>query len=347
MKVAIATVQVPFISGGAEIHAASLKRALIEHGAEAEIITIPFKWYPPERLLDCMLMARLMDLTEVNGQRIERMITLKFPAYYAPHPNKVAWILHQHRQAYELFNTTFGDLQQTEVGQTVAEEIRRWDTHLILEHRKIFTNSLCVSERLDYYCGIRSEPLYHPPGNAEHYYPGEYQPYILYPGRFDAIKRQHTLVEAMRLVKSEVKLVLIGSTDSDYGRKIIESIKRQGLSHRVEVRGIVSEKEKFDLYANCLAVYNGVYEEDYGYLTLEGFLAEKPVITHTDSGGPLEFVEHEENGFVIPPDSAMIAEVIDRLTACPQQAREFGRAGKAKFDKLGIHWGNVIERLLS
>ena len=34
----------------------------------------------------------------------------------------------------------------------------------------------------------------------------------------------------------------------------------------------------------------GVYDEDYGYITLEAFFAGKPVITHTDSGGPLEFV---------------------------------------------------------
>ena len=31
-------------------------------------------------------------------------------------------------------------------------------------------------------------------------------------------------------------------------------------------------------------------DEDYGYVTLEAMLAAKPVITCTDSGGPLEFV---------------------------------------------------------
>ena len=33
------------------------------------------------------------------------------------------------------------------------------------------------------------------------------------------------------------------------------------------------------------------FDEDFGYVTLESFLAHKPVITATDAGGPLEFVE--------------------------------------------------------
>ena len=81
MKVAIATVQVPFISGGAEIHAAMLKEELIKRGHSADIVTIPFKWYPVRQIVNCMMMGRLMDLTEVNGERIDQIVAMKFPAY--------------------------------------------------------------------------------------------------------------------------------------------------------------------------------------------------------------------------------------------------------------------------
>ena len=37
MKVAVITVQVPFTSGGAEIHAQELRSALIRRGCEAEL----------------------------------------------------------------------------------------------------------------------------------------------------------------------------------------------------------------------------------------------------------------------------------------------------------------------
>ena len=62
MHILIATTQVPFVQGGAEIHARSLLEALNRAGHRAEIVSIPFKWYPPERILDTMLACRLLDL---------------------------------------------------------------------------------------------------------------------------------------------------------------------------------------------------------------------------------------------------------------------------------------------
>ena len=67
MRIVIATVQVPFVRGGAELLAEGLREVLQAQGHEAEIVTIPFKWYPPERILDHMLICRLLDLTESSG----------------------------------------------------------------------------------------------------------------------------------------------------------------------------------------------------------------------------------------------------------------------------------------
>src|SRR5207302_3351770 len=104
MRILIATVKIPFIRGGAELLAESLEAALLGAGHEAEIVRIPYKWYPAERIIDHMLACRLMDLTESSGTKVDLLIGLKFPAYYIHHDNKVLWILHQHRQAYELWN---------------------------------------------------------------------------------------------------------------------------------------------------------------------------------------------------------------------------------------------------
>ena len=88
MHIAIATTQVPFIHGGAEMHARNLLEALRAAGHVAEIVTVPFKWYPPEPMLDAMLACRLLDLSEANGRKIERVIGLKFPAYQFLTPTK-------------------------------------------------------------------------------------------------------------------------------------------------------------------------------------------------------------------------------------------------------------------
>jgi glycosyltransferase involved in cell wall biosynthesis len=346
VKIAILSVQVPFQTGGAEVHAAALQTELINRGCEAEIVTLPFKWYPPERLLDCMLMARLVDVREVNGSSIDRIIALKFPAYFAPHPNKVCWVLHQHRQAYDLYGTELSDLWQSEEGRAVAVEIKRWDDLFLPQSKRIFANSRTVARRLKRFNDITAVPLYHPPLNHAAFRTGRFDPYILYPGRFDAIKRQALLFEALAYCPDGVQLVFCGQHDSTYGRRLVRSIESSEFHDRVRILGRISEAHKIDLYANCLAVYNGVLDEDYGYVTLEAFCAGKPVITHSDSGGPLEFVVHDLNGFVTEPHAEETAAAISALAADTTRAAEMGRAGNKTLEEMNISWDYTIEQLL-
>ena len=292
-------------------------------------------------------MARLMDVSEVNGSKIDRVIALKFPAYFAPHSNKVGWILHQHRQAYDLYGTQYGDLHQSKQGQRVAEEIKRWDSQFLTELRDIFTISNTVTDRLKVYSDIAAKTLYPPPKDYEQFRCDSFADYILYPGRFSPIKRQLLVVEAMKSVPDRMKLLLIGSHNDDYGETVIKRIAALGLRDRVKVLGPVTEEEKIKLYAECFAVYNGVYDEDYGYVTLEAFLSMKPVITHTDSGGPLEFVKNDENGFIIEPEPELIRECIERLMNNRNLAKEMGSRGRQTIERKQINWDHVIERLLS
>ena len=111
MRIAIATVQAPFVSGGAEFHANNLKKALLERGHEAEIVTMPFMDAPLHLLENHIVASRLLDLEYSWAGKIDLCIGLKFPAYYIPHSNKVIWALHQHRQAYELFDTEYSNLK--------------------------------------------------------------------------------------------------------------------------------------------------------------------------------------------------------------------------------------------
>ena len=53
-----------------------------------------------------------LDLSETVGVAVDRLIGLKFPAYLIPHPRKVIWLLHQHRQAYDLWQHPLNDLDR-------------------------------------------------------------------------------------------------------------------------------------------------------------------------------------------------------------------------------------------
>ena len=348
MHILITTTQVPFIRGGAEVHARSLLGALRAAGHEAEIVAVPFKWYPPERMLDGMLACRLLDLTEANGRKIDRIIGLKFPAYLIPHPNKVLWILHQHRQAYEQWDHLLGDMNYYGNGREVRDAIRRADTRLIPEARAVFTNSENVSRRLKQFCGLDSTPLYHPPDNAESFFCDGAEPYFFFPSRINASKRQRLAVQALVQAGTGSRLVICGeSEDNAYHEKLLDDVATLGLQDRVTLLGRVSEKEKLRLYANCLAVVYPPFDEDYGYITLEAMLSSKPVVTCTDSGGPLEFVVDQENGFVTAPEPAELGNALAQLWENRMAAAALGRAGRAGFLARDITWDAVVEALVA
>lgn len=346
MKIAIATVQVPFITGGAEILTDMLKDQLKKRGHQVDVVTIPFKWYPTSTLIDCMKMGRMMDLSEVNGEKIDLVIAMKFPAFYVKHENKVLWLMHQHRQAYDLWGTEFGDLDKLPDGEFVRGLIKQHDEKYIKEAKHIYTIAGNTSNRLMEYNGIDSKVIYHPPLNHEKLHCNEYSDFVFYASRIDPMKRQRVMVEAARYTKTDVKFVIAGSGSQAEIQYLKDYIKKYKLEDKVELVGFISEEDKIRYYAECLAVYFGAYDEDYGYITLESFFAKKPVIVHTDAGGPLEFVVDDENGYVVENDAKKVAEKIDFLYNNKEKARAMGEAGYQSLLEKKIDWDYVVEQLL-
>jgi len=348
VRIVIATVQIPFVSGGAESHAAGLKAALIRAGHEAEIVTVPFNPAVPERIPDQMLACRLMDLTEIHGTKVDRLIGLKFPAYLIPHPNKVVWVLHQHRAAYDLWDYPFEELSASPGGVMVREAIRRGD-QLLTEAKTVFANSRNIANRLGHFCGINATPLYHPPPNADSFFGSNTtEEYFFFPSRMSASKRQSRVLEALALTREKVKVRFAGVADSpEYGRRLKQLAAKLGVDSRVEWLGYLTEEEKRESYAKSIAVLFPPVDEDYGYITLEAMLSSKAVITCEDSGGPLEFVSHRKTGLVAKPTAAKLAEAMDELWTERSAAAKYGRAGRESYEQLGLSWSTVVERLLA
>ena len=212
MRILICTTQVPFTRGGAESHVEGLQRALIEAGHQAETVALPFKWYPPSEIMRSAMAWRMLDLSAANGQSIDLVVGMKFPAYLVAHPNKVLWILHQHRSAYNLWGTQFDDLSSYPEGPRIREWIKHCDEKFIPEAKQVFANSRTVADRLKQYNNLESEVLYHPPPLSDRLRAGEQRDYIFYPSRLEPQKRQELLIEAMKDVRAPVKAVFAGSS---------------------------------------------------------------------------------------------------------------------------------------
>lgn len=339
MRIAIATVQSPFVNGGAEMLAQGLLDAARRAGHEATIVTLPFRHGPEEEISRSMDMWAGEDFTRFDAYSPDRVICLKFPAYYLRHPHKRLWLLHQHRPAYDLRD------RESRISQDLCDRIVREDTeHLgAVDHRH--TISCNVSRRLRHYNRLDSLPLYPPLRHARRYYCGSAMPYIFFPSRLESLKRQELLIEAMKYVRSPVKALIAGTG----GRfpHYAALIEKYSLSHKVRLLGEVSHHELLALYAHCLGVFFGPYDEDYGYVTLEAMLSAKPVITCSDSGGPIEFVLHGHTGFVTEPDPRQVAQAVEKLAANPNLAARMGRNGLDAYHGKNITWEHVLLTLLA
>jgi len=335
--------QTPFVHGGAEILARELLGALRGRGYEAELVSIPFRDSPRDELLAHAAAWRLIDLTRALDRPIDAVVATKFPTYFVRHPAKVAWLVHQHRAAYELCGTPFSDFEHTERDVGLRKRLLELDTAMLRECRGLFSIARTVSARLQKYNQLAATPLYHPPRLASSIRPGPYGDYLLTVSRLEKVKRIDLAIEAMARVRGGPRLVIAG--DGSERAALAARIDALGLGDRVRLAGRVDDADLIDLLAGARALLFTPFEEDYGYVTLEAFLARKPVITTSDAGGPLEFVEHDVNGLVAAPEPGALADAIARIAGDAAAAARLGDAGYARARL--ISWDGVVEQLMT
>jgi glycosyltransferase involved in cell wall biosynthesis len=343
MRIAVVTNWVPFVRGGAESLADALVKNLSEHGHDAVLIRLPFRWQPPEKVVEHILACRCVRLDNVD-----RVIGLKFPAYYVPHPNKVLWLLHQLRQAYDFWGTPLQDLPGTPEGCRIRDVVRESDRRFLPEYRQAYTISHVIGERLKRFNGIDSEVLFHPLPDAAGFRCEAYGDAVFLPGRITAAKRPCLAIEAMKYVRTPVRLIVAGVPETGADLSGIErTIERDRLQDRVQViPRFISDAEKKEIFAGALACAYVPYDEDsYGYVTLEAYHSRKPVITCTDSGGTTILVRDGVTGSVVPPDARALADAMDRLFNDRRLARRMGEAGYESMLELEITWNKVVEKL--
>jgi glycosyltransferase involved in cell wall biosynthesis len=341
MRIAVLRPQVPFAWGGAEILTDRLVPELRARGHEAELVTIPFKWYPGMRVLTQAFLWRLLDLDEADGSRIDLVVATKFPSYLVRHENKRVWLVHQFRQAYELDRTELGQFGEAPEDRALRRKIQALDRIALGEATRLFSTSRNVADRLERSTGLLAEVLPHPPQELEYRCDG-YGEFVLSVNRLDRAKRIDLLLEAAALDPG-LEVVVAGDGPD---RERLEGLARdRGLDGRARFAGRVSAEELADLYGRCLAVYYAPVDEDFGMVPFEAFLSEKPVLTTTDAGGPLEIVSDRRTGLVVSPDASELARAAGWLREHRDEAAALGQAGRELAAE--VTWDRAITRLLS
>ena len=345
MKIVIASSFVPFVHGGGRFIVDWLQQKLCEYGHEVERFYLPFV-DRPEDLFDQILAFRLIDVSEA----CDRLVAIRPPAHVLPHPNKVLWFIHHIRSLYDLWASSYRFVPDNPAGRAVRAAMMDLDTRTLREARHIFANSQVVARRLERFNGVSAKPLYPPILTPEHFRNDGYGDEIVVVCRIEAHKRQLLLVEAMRHVRTPVKLRLCGTSMSPAHLQLIRATIAE---HRLESKIAfedrwISEAEKVDRLAPALAVaYLPEDEDSYGYCSLEAAHARKAVLTTSDSGGVLELVKDGVNGLVVPPDPMAIADAMDRLFVDRAYTARLGEANNRRISELAIGWSTVVEALTS
>src|SRR3954451_5499195 len=219
LHIAICTAQVPFARGGNEVLVEGLRDALVARGHRVEIIALPYKWYPRPQVVSGALAWRMLDITEANGVKIDVAICTKWPSYVVRHPCKVTWLVHQHRQVYDMFGTPLSDFTNSPEDVRIRRLVMRIDRKALLESRHVFTISRNVANRLRRFNSIEGTPLYPPLRAGLRLEPGPYGDYIFSMNRLDAAKRIDLLLNALAKAPG-VRAIIAGTgPDADALRK--------------------------------------------------------------------------------------------------------------------------------
>ncbi|MBU2049746.1 glycosyltransferase family 4 protein [Stenotrophomonas sp. PS02301] len=343
MKILVVNNMVPGMRGGAEELADQLVLNLRKAGHESELLRVPFTWEPAERIVEEMVMCRNMQINNVD-----RVIAMKFPAYMIPFPEKVLWLAHQYRQAYDLWDAGQSNIADTPEGRQIRAAIIEADNAAFEPVKDIFVVGRTVQERLLHYNRLQSTVL-RAPLNDETMYPGgPYGDYVFAGGRINSGKRQHRLIEAMARLPGTGRLVIAGPADTpgdaDRLRALVE---KHRLGDRVTLDiGFLPRQKIADYANNALAcAYLPFAEDSYGYVTMEACQARKAVLTVNDSGDLTELIHDGVHGWVCDDDTDQLAAALSELFANRARTVELGNAAHAHWTGKNINWTTTVEAL--
>lgn len=344
MRVLVVNNMAPFVSGGAEELANHLERNILAAGHEAEVIRIPFQWEPAVQIPTQMLLARTIEL-----RNVDHVIALKFPAYLVRHPKKTLWLLHQYRQAYDLWDVGQSNMPEGKQGEDLKDLIRCADNQTFSECRKIFTNSSVTKQRLQKYNGFNAEVLLPPVNDPEIFDASNHGDYIFAGGRINNAKRQILLVKALAKADRHVKLIIGGPPDSIADAEAIKSaVEVLGLSDRVVLDLRFLPRRTYADYLNrSLAVAYIPFDEDsLGYVAMEGATARKALISTSDAGGILGLAIHQKTGWVCNPSVDELAMTLNAVYQNRERTIQYGQQANEVMKAMGISWPETIAKLL-
>ena len=341
-RIAVVTSSPPMTEGGHLVIARALVQALRESGHQADVVITPQNRFG--RQASAYFATWMTDVGSTDGQRIDQVISLRFPSYAVRHERHVCWLNHTMREYYDQWDAFQSRL--TPRGR-LKEGIRRRlihaaDRYLLTRNvDQLFVLSRTVQKRLEIWPELQSTVL-HPPAPQRAYRCDGYGDYIFWVSRLTALKRADLAIEALATPDGAgLKLVIAG--EGEDRPRLEDLINRHSLADRVTMTGRLDEEALLMHLGQCRAVCFPPVHEDYGFVTVEAFASRKAVVTCTDSGGPAELVVDGASGFVCDPNARALATAFRRLSDDTALAERLGAGAFAASERLS--WSETVSTL--
>lgn len=171
---------------------------------------------------------------------------------------------------------------------------------------------------------------------------GPLDPMVLFVGRMATQKGPDILVEAIPSIlaaRPDAKFVLVGDGYMKDG--LVARVHEMGVAGNVCFTGMMAGQPLVDLFKATDLVVIPSRNEPFGIVTLEAWASNKPVVV-TKSGGPREFVWHDNDGYLVDTSSDGIAWGICHAFSNFEHARYMGDRGRVKA-AFQFSWDNIAE----
>jgi len=166
-------------------------------------------------------------------------------------------------------------------------------------------------------------------------------PSLLYVGRIDPIKGLDLLVDALRLLRREIRLDIVGGPSK--GKDNFKSIKTYASGLPVNFLGPVKYDQLYKYYNRASMVIIPSYYESFGIVGLEAMASARPVISFDDTG--LSETVGNDAGILVKRNVRNLAQAITHLFDNQGLRHTLGSKGRKKV--LNYEWANIAQEYLT
>ena len=347
--------------GGVESHVLGLSESLIKLGHEVEVVTSRYSRMPETEILNGIKITRLPQWINMYNTPLVTSIrqfvrrthadiihvhspppfTERFAAKGAKDAGKPFVVTHHcDLELKGLFGNTAVSFYQNYLGKYPLEEADRvistTESYATTSRTLWDIDVTVIPNAVD----IHRFNLQNDGKVIKDKYSSKDEPLALFVGRLVPHKGIGILIRSLTYT-DKGKLLIVG--DGPYKKWLVDLVNKLDLKDRVVFVGPVDDSWLPSYYSatDVVVLPSTSRLEAFGIVGLEGMASGKPLIL-SDIPGVRDVISDKEGYIVEPLDPSAIAEALDKIWNAPEMAREMGKRGRLRVEKL-FSWEKVAK----